>query len=93
MCGDQKEGWTLDSMKERDAEMKRKRECLDGDTGKKREREREKERERILHSREEIECRDCLLIIFLCWFSYIYTLFNNINIIFILYNIHIISYL
>ena len=25
MCRDQKEGWTLDIMKERDAEMKRKR--------------------------------------------------------------------
>ena len=37
MCRDQKEGWTLDSMKERDAEMKRKQECLEGDTGRKRE--------------------------------------------------------
>ena len=41
----------------------------------------ERERKRRLHSREEIEYRECLLIIFLCWFSYIYTLFNYINII------------
>ena len=56
-------------MKERDAEMKRERECLEGDTGRKREREREREieggRDRRLHSREEIEYRECLLIIFL----------------------------
>ena len=67
MCRDQKEGWTLDIMKERDAEMKRKRECLEGDTGRKR------ERERRLHSREEIECRDSLLTIFLMLvFLYLY---------------------
>ena len=54
--------------------------------------ERERERERRLHSREEIEYRECLLIIFLCWFSCIYTLFNYINIIlyYTLYNIPII---
>ena len=33
-------------MKERDAEMKRKRECLEGDTGRKEGEERERERER-----------------------------------------------
>ena len=51
------------------------------DRGREKGRWRDGERERRLHSREEIEYRERLLIIFLCWFSCIYTLFNYINII------------
>ena len=71
MCRDQKEGWTLDSMKERDAEMKRKRECLEGDTGRKREREREREGEGG-REREEIafKGRDRMPRLFVNYFLY-----------------------
>ena len=66
--------------RERERERKRDRDREQSDRAREREREREREKERERKEIEfKIEYRECLLIIFLCWFSYIYTLFNYIN--------------
>ena len=65
-------GWTLDSMKERDAEMKRKRECLEGDTGRKRENEREREREEIAFKGRDRIPRLFVNYFFMLVFLYLY---------------------